>query len=86
MVRITCGMYGWMCHTRFFGNGDEAESECRVMKQALENLIELAFTPVSDADAQVVVAAIEAFVERSPYHLPAALGPAGGLKELDVNR
>ena len=32
---ITCGIYGWMAHTRFFGSETEAQSEFDAMKEAL---------------------------------------------------
>jgi hypothetical protein len=36
---ITCGIYGWMVHTRFFATEVEARRECAEMKPALSALI-----------------------------------------------
>ena len=36
---ITCGVYGWMVHTRFFSSETEARSECVKMKVALVRLV-----------------------------------------------
>lgn len=35
---ITCGVYGWMCHTRFFATLAEATSACRTMMPELARL------------------------------------------------
>jgi hypothetical protein len=32
---ITCGVYGWMVHTRFFSEEQSARDAMRVMKEAL---------------------------------------------------
>ena len=37
---ITCGIYGWMVHTRFFGSDVEALSEYEKMKEALAAVVE----------------------------------------------
>lgn len=37
---ITCGVYGLMCHTRFFGSRDEADSEFEKMKIGLAAILE----------------------------------------------
>ncbi|HZF12477.1 MAG TPA: hypothetical protein VFE33_27115 [Thermoanaerobaculia bacterium] len=36
---ITCGVYGWLAHTRFFGTEAEAQKECAEMKVALTDLL-----------------------------------------------
>jgi hypothetical protein len=36
---ITCGIYGWMLHTRFFSTEAEARQQCGEMKQALVELM-----------------------------------------------
>lgn len=66
---ITCGVYGWMAHTRFFGDKVAAESEFDLMKAALDDL--LAKVPYeTDPDAktksQEVVRSIEQFIEAFP--------------------
>ncbi len=37
---ITCGVYGWMVHTRFFSDEAEAQSEFEKMKEALAQILE----------------------------------------------
>ena len=34
---ITCGIYGWMVHTRFFAERSQAMAEVEPMKRALES-------------------------------------------------
>jgi hypothetical protein len=36
---ITCGIYGWMMHTRFFGEEAQARQAYDDMKQALDDII-----------------------------------------------
>jgi hypothetical protein len=63
---ITCGIYGWMFHTRFFGTEEEGNREFDQMKIGLEEV--LAIIPVKvDATPEKISAvssAIEAFVKR----------------------
>jgi hypothetical protein len=62
---ITCGIYGWMAHTRFFGSEDEANAEYDKMKSAIAEIIR----PFSDPDyndSTATVKAIEGFVETFP--------------------
>jgi hypothetical protein len=66
---ITCGVYGWMCHTRFFGTSQEATQEFEAMKPALTDilrLIPLQSDPEADAKCVLVVDAIQDFVARFP--------------------
>jgi hypothetical protein len=37
---ITCGIYGWMVHTRFFANEEDARRGYEDMKQALDSIIQ----------------------------------------------
>ena len=62
---ITCGVYGWMVHTRFFGDEAEARREYGAMKVALSDLVRL---NISDADGGVPLAGDEfsKFVDRFP--------------------
>ena len=63
---ITCGIYGWMFHTRFFGSEEEGNREFDEMKVGLEEV--LAIIPlkddVSDEKVSAVSSGIEAFVKR----------------------
>lgn len=64
---ITCGVYGWMVHTRFFGTLDEAESEYARMQPELAAIVEmipLTTDPDFDEKMDDVVRAIGGFVER----------------------
>jgi hypothetical protein len=66
---ITCGVYGWMCHTRFFGSRDEANRECDEMKEALGDIlsrIPLQSDPEADEKCDRVADAIQEFVARFP--------------------
>jgi len=66
---ITCGVYGWMCHTRFFGTSEEASEEFEAMKCGLTSilsLIPLESDPEADAKCARVVNAIQDFVARFP--------------------
>ena len=63
---ITCGIYGWMVHTRFLATEDEGNQEFELMKTALEEVLRI-FPPEDDATAEKMSAAsraIAAFVER----------------------
>jgi hypothetical protein len=66
---ITCGIYGWMLHTRFFGKEAEAQDEFKRMRSELTKILDL--TPlVSDPEADqkrdVVIESISQFTGRSP--------------------
>jgi hypothetical protein len=66
---ITCGIYGWMFHTRFFGIESEAQDEFETMKSELARIISaipLAADPEIRAKSQVVCHLISEFVERFP--------------------
>jgi hypothetical protein len=60
-VAITCGVYGWMVHTRYFASVAEGEAAAEAMKPAL---VELVHRVLSDDpfDGQPFLA----FVERFP--------------------
>lgn len=66
---ITCGIAGWMVHTRFFASQEEATNEYDLMKAALETILEV--IPLVD-DPQVnnkmrqVCDAIDKFVGEFP--------------------
>ncbi|MBN8734098.1 MAG: hypothetical protein J0L64_26410 [Acidobacteria bacterium] len=66
---ITCGIYGWMVHTRFFGNEFEAAADYEAMKQGLEDILAVipAESEASSRDGTgTVVAAINFFLQRFP--------------------
>ena len=69
---ITCGIYGWMVHTRFFSDEAEAQSEFEKMQDALEEILEFEVserekTKEDDKEsAQAVSARMSEFVDRFP--------------------
>ena len=66
---ITCGIYGWMLHTRFFGAESDAQSAFEGMRSELAQIIStipLASDPEADAKAQDVCESISEFVMRFP--------------------
>ena len=66
---ITCGVYGWMMHTRFFGSEAEALADYGGMQEALSLIVDLipfADDPDVDAKRRVLIEAINDFVSRFP--------------------
>ena len=66
---ITCGIYGWFVHTRFFLTRDEADSECAAMQSAMDAIIQmipLNTDPDCDAKSAAVSQAISDFVDTYP--------------------
>jgi hypothetical protein len=66
---ITCGIYGWMFHTRFFGTESEAQDEFESMRSELSKIIStipLAADPEVRSKSRVVSESISEFVERFP--------------------
>jgi hypothetical protein len=64
---ITCGIYGWMLHTRYFGSEDEAGTQYEAMKSALAALLEAADkTAEIDGGRQVLMRGVGKFVENYP--------------------
>jgi hypothetical protein len=66
---ITCGVYGWMVHTRFFSTLEEAEREYALMQPDLAAIVDsqpLTTDPDVDAKMDAVAAAIGRFVDRFP--------------------
>ena len=66
---ITCGVYGWMVHTRFFSTRDEAEAAYDAMKPELAAIAEgvpMEDDPELDEKRDRVVAMITDFVDRYP--------------------
>jgi len=65
---ITCGIYGWMVHTRFLGKKSEADREFERMRTDLTkiiNLIPLTGDPEVEAKSRIVTESISEFVENS---------------------
>ena len=62
---ITCGIYGWLVHTRFFGTEDEAIAEYDKMKSAISEIIKPFGDPSYD-HRPATEKAIEVFVETFP--------------------
>jgi hypothetical protein len=68
-VAITCGIYGWMVHTRFFGTESEARSEFETMRAELSKIIStipLAPDPEVDSKSRAMSEALSEFVTRFP--------------------
>jgi hypothetical protein len=66
---ITCGVYGWMFHTRFLGSIEEAEQAYLAMKIGLVRILEmnpLATDPGMDAKIELVISELQDFVDRFP--------------------
>ena len=62
---ITCGVYGWMFHTRFFGEEAEARSQYDAMKVALSDLVRLN-VPETDGGTTFAGDEFAEFVDRFP--------------------
>lgn len=62
---ITCGIYGWMMHTRFFGVETEAEEEYESMRAALGALLTLAADDRESSRA-ILMDGIDEFVRNYP--------------------
>ncbi len=65
---ITCGIYGWMFHTRYFSDETEADNEFERMKIDLDAILQsIPDQNDADEDALAAVAAeISDFVEKYP--------------------
>lgn len=59
---ITCGIYGWLVHTRFFADEPTALAQYEGMKQALAQIAGLV---VAERSAEVAEA-VDQFVESFP--------------------
>jgi hypothetical protein len=65
----TCGIYGWMVHTRFFGTESEAPGEFENMRSELSRIIStipLTTDPEVGSKSRAVSEAISEFVRRFP--------------------
>ena len=64
---ITCGIYGWMLHTRFFASEGEADAQYEQMKDALSALLEAAEqTAAIDGGRKVLMDGIDEFIGNYP--------------------
>jgi hypothetical protein len=66
---ITCGIYGWMFHTRFFGSEREAREQYALMREALDAIlagIPYDDDPKRDEKKRATLLDIETFVARFP--------------------
>ena len=66
---ITCGIYGWMLHTRWFRQEADARADYIAMKQALDEIVQaIPLESDSERDARMTetMRRIAAFVERFP--------------------
>jgi hypothetical protein len=71
---ITCGIYGWMVHTRFFTTEQEANEAFEAMKAALARIVgliplrdsPLRGDPQANERVAVVGEEIQAFIETFP--------------------
>jgi hypothetical protein len=66
---ITCGIYGWMVHTRFFASDEQAVREYDRMKPDLAAIlaqVPLLTDPDLESKMDHVTAEIRAFIERFP--------------------
>lgn len=62
---ITCGVYGWMVHTRFLADDETAQHAYSQMKTALSRIVDLLPDEnAADADTDSLTNAITAFTER----------------------
>jgi hypothetical protein len=66
---ITCGIFGWMVHTRFFAKKEDARRAYEDMKQALDSIIQsipLKSDPDHDTKIEATTRTINEFVEHYP--------------------
>jgi hypothetical protein len=60
---ITCGVYGWMVHTRFLADDETAEHSYSAMRLALGSIV-LMLPDSDDDDGDQIDAVIAQFVEQ----------------------
>lgn len=63
---ITCGIYGWMVHTRFLGSDGDARAEFLRMKKALAKIADMIPPKNADASLTPISGAISDFVAQFP--------------------
>ena len=62
---ITCGIHGWMVHTRFFETGSEADLQFDLMKADLSRLLQT-LNQTNSVDHRSLYESVEAFVKKFP--------------------
>lgn len=62
---ITCGIYGWVVHTRFFSTEAEANSEFDKMRASLDKILSSLSDP-NYSEQNATISAIEKFVAEYP--------------------
>ena len=65
---VTCGIYGWMFHTRYFSDESESDEEFDRMKEDLNRILELipAEENLDEAFENKIAEEIVRFVEKFP--------------------
>jgi hypothetical protein len=66
---LTCGVYGWMFHTRYLGTAEESGAAFDAMKVRLSRILELIpgeNDPEADAKYEIVIRALHDFVAEFP--------------------
>jgi hypothetical protein len=64
---ITCGIYGWMVHTRFFGAESEAEAAYQNMRDDIGRILAVVRSGTDpDGGSRAVSQLISQFFERFP--------------------
>ena len=66
---VTCGIYGWMIHTRFFGIERDAQADFDLMSAELSRIVGMIphkTNTEADAKSRAVCDAISEFVRRFP--------------------
>jgi hypothetical protein len=66
---ITCGIYGWMVHTRFFATEEEANEAFEAMKGELARIVDLIPSrddPQANERSSVAAEELHAFIKDFP--------------------
>ncbi len=63
-ISVSCNLYGWVDHTRFFGTASDAQREYMAMKDALASVLDVINT--EGAKEIKIWEAISDFVRRFP--------------------
>jgi hypothetical protein len=66
---ITCGIYGWMVHTRFFADEETAFAAYEQMRTAIEDILRMIPSeddPTAEAQFNAVSEAVAEFTQRFP--------------------
>ena len=66
---VTCGLYGWMVHTRHFPDLETARAAFEAMKPELSQLVvmvPMSADPDCEPKKEALIRAITAFVDKYP--------------------